>query len=80
MLNCALACLMPVVFNAVVVGAVITIAYSGLNLFEHFGAFLMNAGYVGLGEAIVLFVLGLPLMRSLPKKKFFADYVRKINS
>ena len=78
--NSALACLMPVVFNALVVGAVITAAYEGMNLFQHFGVFAMNADYVGLGEAIVLYVLGLPLMRYLPGKKFFKEFMEKVNS
>ncbi len=80
MKNCVLACLMPVVFNAIVVGAVITEAYIGVHIFENFGVFAMNALYVGIGEAIVLFVLGLPLMRYLPKKRFFRECVDKINS
>lgn len=78
--NSALACLMPVVFNALVVGAVITAAYEGMNLFQHFGVFALNAAYVGLGEAIVLYVLGLPLMRYLPGKKFFKEFMEKVNS
>ena len=78
--NSALACLMPVVFNALIVGAVITAAYEGMNLFHHFGVFAMNAAYVGLGEAIVLYVLGLPLMRYLPGKKFFREFMEKVNT
>ena len=78
--NSALACLMPVVFNALVVGAVITAAYEGMNLFQHFVVFAMNAAYVGLGEAIVLYVLGLPLMRYLPGKKFFREFMEKVNT
>lgn len=78
--NSALACLMPVVFNALIVGAVITAAYEGMNLFQHFGVFAMNAAYVGLGEAIVLYVLGLPLMRYLPGKKFFREFMEKVNT
>ena len=78
--NSALACLMPVVFNALVVGAVITAAYEGMDLFQHFGVFALNAAYVGLGEAIVLYVLGLPLMRYLPGKKFFKEFMEKVNS
>lgn len=78
--NCALACFMPVVFNAVIVGAVITGAYEGMNIFAHPGIFAMNAAYVGLGEAVVLYALGLPLMRYLPKKKFFREFVEKIKS
>ena len=34
-----LACFMPVIFNAVIVGAVITGAYEGMNIFRHFGLF-----------------------------------------
>ncbi|EJW93628.1 hypothetical protein, membrane [gut metagenome] len=71
---------MPVLFNAIVVGAVITQAYMGVHIFESFGVFALNALYVGIGEAIVLFALGLPLMRYLPKKRFFREYVSKINS
>ena len=77
--NSALACLMPVAFNAIVVGAVITCAYEGLGLFEHPGVFGLNALYVGLGEAIVLYVLGLPLMRCLPGRKFFREFMEKVN-
>ena len=79
MKNCVLACLMPVIFNAVIVGAVITCAYAGLSIVKNLGFFALNALYVGLGEAIVLFALGLPLMRSLPKKKFFSEYIKKLN-
>ena len=80
MKHCILACLMPVLFNAIVVGAVITQAYMGANILENFGVFALNALYVGIGEAIVLFALGLPLMRYLPKKRFFREYVNKINA
>lgn len=80
MKNCALACLMPVLFNAVIVGAVITGAYMGLRLFQHFGAFAFNALTVGLGEAVVLFALGLPLMRTLPKQKFFQEFLARLEA
>ena len=43
------------------------------------GVFLLNALYVFLGEAIVLYVLGLPLMCYLPRKKFFKEFVKKVN-
>ena len=77
--NSALACLMPVAFNTIVVGAVITCAYEGLGLFEHPGVFGLNALYVGLGEAIVLYVLGPPLMCCLPGRKFFREFMEKVN-
>ena len=71
---------MPVLFNALVVGAVITCAYNGMGLFSHFGVFALNAAQVGLGEAAVLYLIGLPLMRWLPGKKFFREFIEKTKS
>ena len=79
MKNSLLACLMPVAFNAVIVGAVITEAYNGMHIFQHFGVFALNMFTVGLGEAVVLLALGLPLTRTLPKQKFFRDFIDKMN-
>lgn len=76
--NSALACLMPVLFNAVIVGAVIVGAYEGLNIFQHFDVFLLTALSVGFGELVVLFVLGLPLLRALPGMKFFRSFTEKL--
>jgi len=78
LVNCALGCLMPVVFNAVIVGAVIVGAYEGLNIFQHMDIYLLTAGSVGLGEAVVLYALGLPLMRALPRQKFFRAFLLKL--
>ena len=75
-----LACFMPVIFNAVIVGAVITGAYEGMNIFRHFGLFLINGAWVGLGELVALFVIGFPLMRYLPTLKSFRAFVNKVNS
>jgi uncharacterized membrane protein len=75
--NRLLACLMPVVFNAVIVGAVITWAYEGQNIFEHHGLYALNAAWVGLGEAGVLYLIGYTLMKHLPKLKFFREFVEK---
>ena len=61
-----------------VVGAVITQAYNGLGIFSHPAAFALNALQVGLGEAGVMFLLGLPLCRFLPKKRFFREFTDKI--
>lgn len=69
--RCALACLMPVLWNGVVVGAVITKGYAGLDLFANFPVFALNAVQVAAGESVVLYVLGLPCMKVLPKKEFF---------
>ena len=78
--NQALACLMPVLFNAVIVGAVIVAAYEGLNLIENFEIYLLTAASVGFGELVVLYVLGLPLMRLLPQRKFFREFAEKTNA
>ena len=75
--NRLLACLMPVVFNAVIVGAVITWGYEGLNIFEHPGVFAFNALTVGLGEAAVLYLIGYTLMKHLPKIKSFREFIEK---
>lgn len=66
-LSCILGCLAPVIFNALIVGAVLaaTIAPEGTSFSAAFALFGFQ---VGLGEAVVLFVLGLPLMRLLLKR------------
>lgn len=61
-----LCALPPVVVNAVVVGLVLTYAY-GINLLW------MNMLTVGLGEAVVCYGLGLPLIRLLSKQPGLAD-------
>lgn len=75
--NKVLACTMPVLWNGVIVGATLTIAVAGLNPLKDFGAFLIYAGQVALGELGVMFVIGLPLMSYLPKEKFFSDFAAK---
>ena len=72
-----LACLMPVLFNAVIIGAVITWGYEGQNVFEHPDVFAFNALTVGLGEAGVLYLIGYPLMTYLPKVKWFREFIEK---
>ncbi len=73
MVNSIVACAMPVLFNAFIVGAVITGAYEGLNILTHMSVFLLNALWVGLGEAVCMYAIGLPLMRNLPKAAFLKD-------
>jgi len=72
-----LACLPPVLFNALIVGAVITKAYSGLGILEHPGVFALNAFQVGLGETGVMYLVAFPLMRWLGKQKFFREFIEK---
>ena len=71
--RCALACLMPVLWNAVVVGAVLAVTTDGGGAFGPL--FAVYALQVAAGESVVLFCLGLPLMRLLPKRRFFTDYL-----
>lgn len=73
-----LACLMPVLWNGIVVGATLTVVIAGLNPIKNFGAFALFAGEVALGEAVVMFAAGLPLISWLPKQKFFSDYFNTV--
>lgn len=68
-----LACLPPVIFNAVIVGAVIAYAIvSAPGSAEPFWpTFTIIGLQVGLGELGVLYILGLPLLLLLPKTAFF---------
>ena len=54
----ALACLMPVIWNGLIVGAMLTVVVAGLNPIKNFGAFAVFAGEVALGEAAVMFIAG----------------------
>lgn len=69
------ACLMPVLFNGIIVGATLTIALAGLNPVKNFGAFAVYALQVMAGELGVMLLLGFPLMMYLPKQKFFRDFM-----
>ena len=73
------ACSAPVAVNALIVGAVITFAYNGVDPLSHGGAFFLNAGQIALGEALVLFAAGLPLLRWLPDNRSFREIAEKIN-
>lgn len=60
-----LAVLPPVIFNALIVGAVITLSESSEQSFAVL--YGMNALTVGLGEAVICLAGGLPLIRVLRK-------------
>lgn len=68
-------CLMPVLFNAPIIGCVL--AYASLQEPGAQDSFQQTAvlfgAQVGLGEAAVMLVLGLPLMRYLLKSKVFGE-------
>ena len=63
------ACLPPVIFNAVFVGALI--AYHSGEAFMP--AFIGNGLLVGSCEFVVMYALGLPLLIFLPKTKLFGE-------
>ena len=77
--NCILGCLMPVVFNAVIVGAVLTWAYQIQEFPSPIRSYGFNALTVGLGELGVLFLIGYTLLRQLPKIKSFREFVARVN-
>ena len=77
--NRLLGCLMPVVFNAVIVGAVLTWGYQIQEFSSPMASYGFNALTVGLGEAAVLYLIGYTLLRQLPKIKFFRDFFDRVN-
>ena len=73
-----LACAMPVIFNAVFIGALIAYyTVSGGEAAAFLPAFITSGLQVGLGELAVMYALGLPLMIFLPKTKFFSGLLHK---
>jgi uncharacterized membrane protein len=75
LLSKVLACLPPVLFNAVIVGALIAFYSTGLAP-AFWPLFLINALWVGLGELLALYALGLPALIFLPKTQFFGSLSR----
>jgi len=68
----AIACLPPVVFNAVFIGALIAYYMVSAGETEAFlPAFITNAIQVGFGQLVILYAIGFPLMIYLPKSKAF---------
>jgi len=72
----ALACFPPVLFNAVFIGAMIAYLVVGDGGADAFLPVFISYGlWVGLGQFIILYLLGLPLMFYLPTTKF----IEKLN-
>ena len=72
----ALACLPPVVFNAVFIGAMIAYLMVGAGEAQAFwSAFAVNGLQVGFGQLVVLYAIGLPLMVYLPRSSVFDKLV-----
>ena len=70
----ALACLPPVVFNGLLVGAAIAIATTDTAFLP---AFALNGIQVAVSELAVMYILAFPLALYLPKTRFFSKLVAK---
>jgi len=77
--NRILGCLMPVVFNALIVGAVLTWAYMLQEFPSPIKSYGFNALTVGIGELGVLYLIGYTLLRQLPKIKSFREFIARVN-
>ena len=70
LLDKVLACMPPVLFNAVFIGALIAWFMVGFGEFgAYMAAFAINGLQVGFGQLVVLYALGLPLLIYLPRSK-----------
>ena len=74
-----LAALMPVVWNGVIIGAMLMWTVTDVVFPELNAAFWVIGGEVALGEAIVMFVLGIPLLRFLPTMPWFRKIMDTVN-
>ena len=77
--KCILACLMPAVWNGVVIGALLALT-AGSGEGARLTLFFLYGAEVAAGELAVLFVLGLPLMRWLPGSRLSALLSEKLDS
>ncbi len=76
--KCILACLMPVIWNGVIVGALLALT-AGAEEGAKLTLFFLYGAEVAAGELAVMFILGLPLMRWLPKTKFLPQLREKLD-
>ena len=77
--NRMLGCSMPVAFNAVIVGAVLTWGYQIQELSTPIASFAFNGLTVGLGEAAVLYLIGYPLLTQLPKIRNVREFIDRFH-
>ena len=71
MLRIVLAMLMPVVWNAFIVGGMLTWSLTETRVFQFGKQFWIFAAEGGLGELIVMFVLGVPFLKLLAHSRWF---------
>jgi len=67
--HCIAACLMPVLWNGIIIGSLLALT-GGYTLMLFPSLMLMFGASVALGEAVVMLLIGLPLLRWLPKSSF----------
>ena len=77
--NRLLGCFMPVIFNAVIVGAVLTWGYKIQEFASPLKSYGFNALTVGVGEAGVLYLIGYALLSYLPKIKSVREFIARFN-
>jgi uncharacterized membrane protein len=77
--KCTLACLMPAIWNGVIIGALLALT-AGEQEGARLSLFFLYGAEVAAGELAVMFILGLPLMRWLPKTKFFPQLKAKLDN
>ena len=70
-LHVILAMLMPVVWNAFIVGGMLTWSLTETRVFQFSKQFWIFAAEVGLGELIVMLVLGVPFLKLLAHSGWF---------
>lgn len=66
-----LSALMPVVFNAFIIGIMLTVLYYDINIFT----MIMNIISVGAGEFCACFLIGLPLIRLFERNGLDSFYI-----
>lgn len=64
----------PVLVNAVIVGAELTVLFNAGEAFA--AAWIANAVSVAIGQAVVCYLLGIPLMMVLSKNEFYKKLFR----
>lgn len=75
----ALACLPPVVINAVLIGALIAYYMTGdIGAGAFAAAFIVSGAQVGFGQLVVMSVLGLPLMIYFPKTRVYKKLAERL--
>lgn len=76
--RCLAVCLMPALWNGPVIGAVL--AWVSAPAAAFWGAALTIGAQIAAGELGVLFLIGLPLLRLLPRSEEFMELIDRIKT